>query len=118
MVFDKLKKMVNEERLEETVKAVKMMIVGASLSEYGSRLIVGGSEQLLKQKLKRVIDAVRDTEMTMVSHSVITKETRDVFRREFSSGRMVLIAEIVDHLTRLDEDSLEHLLQSISENNQ
>jgi len=68
----------------ETVDAIKLMVLGCMLAEYGSRLIVDDTKQNLKYRVKCVINAVKNVEMHFINHSSTTEEHRKCFKREFN----------------------------------
>ena len=112
--IERLRELVAQEVSDEKTKAIKLMIIGTQLADYGSRLIVDGSEQMLKQRVNRVMAAVRDIERALITNAKNTEGSIKAFKDAFMGDRMVLLAEIIVELHGLTEDSLQEVLKAIA----
>jgi hypothetical protein len=78
---------------QETVDAIKLMIVGSLLCDYGARLMVDDTKRDLKYRIKCVINAVKNVEMHFINHNNTTDEYREQFKKAFNKNETVLLAD-------------------------
>ncbi len=79
---------------QETVDAIKLMIIGSLLAEYGARLIVDDTKRDLKYRVKCVINTVKNVEMHFINHNNTTEEYRQQFKKAFNKNETVLLADL------------------------
>lgn len=99
----------------ETVDAIKLMIIGSLLAEYGARLIVDDTKQHLKYRVKCVINAVKNVEMHFINHNNTTNEFREQFKRSFNKNETVLLADLNLTCWQIDEDGLDEIIKAIKQ---
>lgn len=97
----------------ETVDAIKLMIIGSLLAEYGARLIVDGTKQELRMKVNAVLNAVKGVERHFLAHGNADKEAREAFRRAFNKGETVLLADLNLQCWQISEDGLEEIIKAV-----
>jgi hypothetical protein len=97
----------------DTVDAIKLMIIGSLLAEYGARLIVDDTKQNLKYRIKCVMNAVKNVEMHFINHNNTTNDFREQFKRAFNKNETVLLADLNLLCWQLNEESIEEIINSI-----
>jgi hypothetical protein len=85
---------------QETVDAVRLMVIGACLCDYGSRLIVDDTKQEMKMRCNGVINAVKAFERYFVGHPNGNKESAIDFKKGFNRNETVLLADLRRRLGR------------------
>lgn len=106
--------MIKEEpNNQETVDAIKLMIIGSLLAEYGARLIVDDTKQEMKMKVKGVINSVKSLERYFVSHPNANKEAKDQFKKAFNRNETVLLADLNLTCWEVEDDGLEEIVKTI-----
>lgn len=99
----------------ETVDAIKLMIVGSLLAEYGARLMVDDTKRDLKYRVKCVINAVKNVEMHFINHNNTTNEFREQFKRAFNKNETVLLADLNLTCWHISEDGLEEIISAVKQ---
>jgi hypothetical protein len=100
---------------QETVDAVKLMIVGSLLAEYGARLMVDDTKRDLKYRVKCVINAVKNVEMHFLNHNNTTNEYREQFKKAFNKNETVLLADLNLTCWHIDEEGLEEIVNAVKQ---
>lgn len=100
---------------KETVEAIKLMVIGSLLCEYGSRLIVDNTKQTLKYRVNCVINAVKNVEMHFLNHPNTNNYYREHFKKAFNSNETVMLAELILTCWALNEDGLEEIISAIKQ---
>lgn len=99
----------------ETVDAIKLMILGSMLAEYGARLIVDDTKQSLKYRIKCVINAVKNVEMHFVHDPRTTEEHLKAFKRAFNKNETVLLADLNLTCWEINDEGLEEIVKAVKE---
>lgn len=100
---------------QDTVDAIKLMIIGSLLCEYGSRLIVDNTKQTLKYRIKCVMNAVKNVEMHFLNHPNTNNYYREHFKKAFNSNETVMIADLILTCWALDEQGIEEIISAIKQ---
>lgn len=100
---------------KDTVDAIKLMVIGSLLCEYGSRLIVDNTKQTLKYRINCVINAVKNVEMHFLNHSNTNSYFRGRFKKEFNSNETVMLAELILTCWALNEDGIEEVISAVKQ---
>lgn len=100
---------------QETVDAIKLMIIGSLLAEYGARLMVDDTKQNLKYRVKCVINAVKNVEMHFLNHNNTTNEFREHFKRAFNKNETVLLADLNLICWQIDDAGLEEIVNAVKQ---
>lgn len=99
----------------ETVDAIKLMVLGSMLADYGARLIVDETKQNLKYRIKCVMNAVKNVEMHFINHNNTTEEHRKAFKKAFNKNETVLLADLNLMCWEIKEDGLEEIINAIKQ---
>lgn len=97
----------------ETVDAIRVMVIGTLLADYGARLIVDGTKQEMKMHVKGIINAVKRFENCLISHPNGNEESRKQFKKAFNRNETVLLTDLVLTCWEVEEDGLEEIVKSI-----
>lgn len=100
---------------QNTIDAIKLMIIGSLLAEYGARLIVDDTKQGLKYRIKCVMNAVKNVEMHFLNHDNTHNEYREQFKRAFNKNETVLLADLNLTCWQIDEDGLEEIIRAVKQ---
>jgi hypothetical protein len=100
---------------KDTVDAIKLMILGSLLAEYGARLIVDDTKQGLKYRIKCVMNAVKNVEMHFINHDNTTNEFREQFKRAFNKNETVLLADLNLICWQISEEGLEEIIRAVKQ---
>ena len=100
---------------QETVDAIKLMIIGSLLAEYGARLIVDDTKRDLKYRIKCVINAVRNVELHFINHGNTTDFYREHFKKAFNKNETVLLADLNLTCWQIDEEGLEEIVNAVKQ---
>jgi hypothetical protein len=98
---------------QETIDAIKLMILGSMLCDYGARLMVDDTKQSLKYRVKCVMNAVKNVEMQFINDDRTTEEYRKAFKRSFNRNETVLLADLNLVCWQLNEESIEEIINAI-----
>jgi hypothetical protein len=105
-----------EEKVKpETVDAIKLMIIGSLIAEYGARLMVDDTKQALKYRVKCVMNAVKNVEMHFLNHNQTNDYYRQHFKRAFNSNETVLLADLNLTCWQLNEEGLEEIINAVKQ---
>ncbi len=99
----------------ETVEAIKLMVLGSMLADYGARLIKDNTKQHLKYRVNCVIQAVKNLEMHFINHNNTDEEARAAFKRSFNKNETVLLADLNLTFWELNEESLESIINAVKQ---
>jgi hypothetical protein len=100
---------------QETVDAIKLMVIGSLMAEYGARLIKDKTKETLKYRVNCVINAVKNVEMHFLNHPNTDNYYRQHFKKAFNSNETVMIAELILTCWALNEDGLEEIINAIKQ---
>lgn len=99
----------------ETVDAIKLMIIGSLLAEYGARLMKDNTKQTLKYKVNCVINAVKNVEMYFLNHPNCDDYYRKHFKKDFNKNETVLLADLNLTCWQIDDDGLEEIVSAVKQ---
>lgn len=100
---------------QETVDAIKIMIIGSMLADYGARLMKDDTKRDLKYRVNCVINSVKNVEMHFINHNNTTDYYREAFKRSFLKNETVLLADLCLTCWQLNEDSLEEIVNAVKQ---
>lgn len=98
----------------ETVEAIKLMVLGSMLADYGARLLKDNTKQNLKYRVNCVMQAVKNLEMHFINHNNTDEESREAFKRSFNKNETVLLADLNLTLWQISEEGLESIRDAIN----
>ncbi len=107
--------MTTQTNNKETVDAIKLMVTGSLLAEYGARLMKDNTKQALKYRINCVINAVKNVEMHFLNHDQTNEFYRQHFKKAFNSNETVMLAELILTCFGLNEDGLEEIITAIKQ---
>ncbi len=99
----------------ETVDAIKLMVIGSLLAEYGARLMKDNTKQSLKYRINCVLNAVKNVELHFLNHDQTNDYYRQHFKRAFNSNETVLLADLILTCWQLNEDGIEEIINAIKQ---
>jgi len=97
----------------ETIDAIKLMVLGSMLADYGARLIKDSSKEALKFRINSVMQAVKNLEMHFINHNNTTDQHREAFKRSFLRNETVLLADLNLTCWEINEDGLEEIINAV-----
>lgn len=100
---------------QDTVDAIKLMIIGSLLADYGARLMVDDTKRDLKFRVKCVMNAVKNVEMHFINHNNTTPEYRELFKRAFNKNETVLLADLNLTCWQINEEGLEEIVNAVKQ---
>ncbi len=103
------------EENKDIVDAIKLMIIGSLLAEYGARLMVDDTKQNLKYRVKCVINAVKNVEMHFLNHDQTNDYYRKHFKKAFNNNETVLLADLNLTCWQINEEGLEEIVKAVKQ---
>jgi hypothetical protein len=95
--------------------AIKKMVIGAIVSEYGALEIKGNAKQDLKQRVNMLANQAKSIQRYFLTHPQCTEETRRIFKEEFHRDELYLLSEIVMLLWGVKFEDLENIFNTLRE---
>lgn len=100
----------------QSVSAIKKMVIGCIIAEYGARQMVDATKYDLKQRVNGVIKSVQSVENWFIHNKYSSELYREIFKKEFRGNEVMLLAELFDTVFGLSEDSLDEIIQVLKKN--
>jgi hypothetical protein len=101
------------ENEQTIVSAIKKIIVGLIIAEYGLIQLKDATKQDLKSRTNAAINSIKQVENWFKYHPSVNSLYRKVFEKEFLKGEMVLMAELFETCFGFNEETLEIIINSI-----
>lgn len=101
---------------KQSVSAIKKMVIGCIIAEYGARQLVDSTKYDLKKRVNTVIKSVESVENWFIHNQYSSESYRDIFKKEFRGNEVMLMAELFDTVFGLSEDSLDEIIQVLKKN--
>jgi hypothetical protein len=101
---------------KQSVSAIKKMVIGCIIAEYGARQLVDSTKYDLKKRVNTVITSVESVENWFIHNQYSSELYRDIFKKEFRGNEVMLMAELFDTVFGLSEDSLDEIIQVLKKN--
>lgn len=105
----------NESVTNEQAKAIRWIVIGTLVAEYGARLLPKTRGEL-KMRVNAVVNSSLRLQSYFIHHPNATPENKEVFKREFLKSEIVLVCEILETICGVSESDLENILQSLKDN--
>jgi hypothetical protein len=99
----------------ETVDAIKLMVIGTLIADYGARLMVDNTKRTLKYRVNAVLQACKNVEMHFLNHDNTNDYYRQHFKKAFNSNETVLLADLILTCWSLNENGLEEIISAIKQ---
>lgn len=100
----------------QAVSAIKKMVIGCIIAEYGARQMVDSTKYELKNRVNNVIKSVVSVENWFVHNQYSNTEYREIFQKQFKGNEVMMLAELFDTVFGLSEDSLDEIIQVLKKN--
>ncbi len=100
----------------QSVSAIKKMVIGCIIAEYGARQMVDSTKYELKNRVNNVIKSVVSVENWFVHNQYSNTEYREIFQKQFKGNEVMMLAELFDTVFGLSEDSLDEIIQVLKKN--
>lgn len=100
----------------QAVSAIKKMVIGCIIAEYGARQMVDSTKYELKNRVNNVIKSVVSVENWFVHNQYSSTEYREIFQKQFKGNEVMMLAELFDTVFGLSEDSLDEIIQVLKKN--
>ena len=97
----------------ELANAIRKVVVGTIVAEYGLMQIRDESKQDLKARTNFAIKAIKRVQEYFLTHPNSTPEHREIFKREFIKSEIFMISELLEAVWGLSDDSLEEIVNTI-----
>lgn len=101
---------------KQSVSAIKKMVIGCIIAEYGARQLIDSTKYDLKKRVNTVIKSVESVENWFIHNQYSSELYRDIFKKEFRGNEVMLMAELFDTVFGLSEDSLDEIIQVLKKN--
>jgi hypothetical protein len=101
---------------KQSVSAIKKMVIGCIIAEYGARQLVDSTKYDLRKRVNTVIKSVESVENWFIHNQYSSELYRDIFKKEFRGNEVMLLAELFDTVFGLSEDSLDEIIQVLKKN--
>jgi hypothetical protein len=103
------------EQAADQAKAIRWLVIGGLLAEYGSRLLPDTRGEL-KMRANGVINAANKLQSYFIHHPNASPSASQVFKKEFSKNEIVLMGELLESVWGISEDDLENIITTLKEN--
>lgn len=100
----------------QAVSAIKKMVIGCIIAEYGARQMMDSTKYELKQRVNNVIKSVVSVENWFVHNQYSNPEYREIFQQQFKGNEVMMLAELFDTVFGLSEDSLDEIIKVLKKN--
>lgn len=100
----------------QTISAIKKMVIGSIIAEYGALQLLDASKEELKNRVKNVISSVKSVENWFLHNPNVSETVREQFKNQFNSEEITLLAELFDTVYGINADSIEHIIEQINKN--
>lgn len=101
---------------KQAVSAIKKMVIGCIIAEYGARQMLDSTKYELKQRVNNVIKSVSSVENWFIHNQYSSPLYREIFQKEFKGNEVMMIAELFDTVFGLSEDSLDEIIKVLKKN--
>jgi hypothetical protein len=101
---------------DQRASAIKKMVIGCIIAEYGARQLLDISMYDLKQRVRTVLKSVKAVENWFMFNPNTEDRHRETFKKQFGGSEIMLIAELFDTVFGLDDDSIEEIINAIKKN--
>lgn len=101
--------------IEQESKAVRWVIIGSIIAEYGA-MMLNGTKGELKMRANAVIRDSRRLQDWFKFHPNSGEKYRKIFEQEFSKNEIIALAELMETCWAMDEDSIQEVISAINKN--
>lgn len=97
----------------ETANAIRKVVVGTIVAEYGLMQIRDEAKRELKARTNFAINAIKRVQEYFITHPNTTPEYREIFKKEFIKSEIFMLSELMEAVWGLSDDSLEEIVNTI-----
>lgn len=101
---------------KSSVSAIKKMVVGCIIAEYGARQMLDSTRYDLRNRVNTVIKSVNSVENWFLHNEHSNDAYREIFKKEFKGNEVMMLAELFDTVFGLSDDSLDEIIQVLKKN--
>lgn len=101
---------------QQEVSAIKKMVVGCIIAEYGARQMLDSTKYELKKRVNGVIKSVESVENWFIHNKYSNNNYREIFKKEFKGNEVMMLAELFDTVFGLSDESLEEIIKVLKKN--
>lgn len=101
---------------KQSVSAIKKMVIGCIIAEYGARQMLDSTKYELRQRVNNVIKSVSSVENWFIHNQYSTPEYREIFQKQFKGNEVMMLAELFDTVFGLSDESLDEIIQVLKKN--
>lgn len=94
-------------------RAVRKILAGANIIEYGILEIRDEAKGELKQRANNTVKWALSVVKWLIGHPNATPEHKEMFKEEYHNERNALLSELYDTVEGLDNDNLSIVIDSI-----
>jgi hypothetical protein len=101
-----------EEKIQDTAKAIRWIVIGSLIAEYGAILLPDCRGEL-KMRANGVKNQSKMLQQYFLSHPNASQKVKEVFKKEFSKNEIVLLGELLETVWGVNEDGLEEIIKAL-----
>ena len=100
----------------ETSNAIRKIVVGTIVAEYGLMQLRDESKHDLKARTNFAIKAIKRVQEYFITHPDTKPEHRASFKREFIKSEIFMLSELMESAWGLNDGTLEEIVNTIRAN--
>jgi len=101
---------------KQSISAIKKMVIGCIIAEYGARQMLDSTKYELRQRVNNVIKSVVSVENWFVHNQYSNQQYREIFQKQFKGNEVMMLAELFDTVFGLSDDSLDEIIKVLKKN--
>lgn len=101
--------------IETTASAIRKVVVGLIIAEYGLMQIRDDSKQDLKARTNFAINAIKKVQQYFLTHPNSKPEHREIFKKEFIKSEIFMLSELLETVWGFTDESLEEIINTIKQ---
>lgn len=104
------------DKSKTTSSAIRKMVIGCIVAEYGMIQLKDNTKQELKMRVNGVLNACKRVQDWFITHPSATEEHKEIFKKEFLSDRILLLSELLETTWGIDDDGIEEIIKAVKVN--
>jgi len=101
------------DNIETTANLLRRMCVGTSIAEYAMLEFKDETKQDLKSRVNLALNSIKKVQDWFIHNHNASPEYKEIFRKEFLGGKLVLMGELIEIASKFDEDGMEALIAEL-----
>lgn len=98
---------------QKEVAALKLIVAGSIIAEYGCRNLIDDTKYDLKQHVKNAFQSNLKVQNWFKFHRQGNENYKQIFTEQFNDSKFVLMAEITKELFDFTEDAMDEILSQL-----